>query len=159
MELAILVGIQGSGKSTFYRQRLAATHEHVSKDLMRSARDKNRRQRELIEAALRQGRSVAVDNTNPAPADRQPLVGLGRTFGARVVGYFFDAPIAECLERNAGREGRARVPPVAIYVTARKMVAPSLDEGFDALYRVRLVEGGFEVVPLERAGSQAGPNR
>jgi predicted AAA+ superfamily ATPase len=34
-EVAILVGLRAAGKTTFYRQTLAATHEHVSKDTFR----------------------------------------------------------------------------------------------------------------------------
>lgn len=47
-ELAVLVGLQASGKSTFVASRFAATHTVVSKDLMRSARHKERRQRREI---------------------------------------------------------------------------------------------------------------
>lgn len=43
-ELAVLVGLQASGKSTFVAPRFAATHAIVSKDLMRSARHRERRQ-------------------------------------------------------------------------------------------------------------------
>jgi predicted kinase len=157
MELVVLAGLQASGKSTFYRERLAETHLLVSKDLMRSARDKNRRQAAQLEAALRAGRSVVVDNTNPSPTERAPLVGLGRAFGARLVCYFFVTSVPECLARNERRAGRARVPPVAIHVTARRLVSPSPAEGFDALYRVRLVPGGFEVAPF--AGEQEGLTR
>jgi predicted kinase len=34
LELLIFVGIQAAGKSTCYRTHFAATHVHVSKDLM-----------------------------------------------------------------------------------------------------------------------------
>ena len=43
----------------------------------------------------------------------------------------------ECLARNARREGKARVPDVAIFATAKMLVPPSREEGFDELYRVR----------------------
>ena len=144
-QLVIFVGLQASGKSTFFRERFAATHEHVSKDLLRNNRDRNRRQGQLIEAALRSWRSVVVDNTNPTAEDRRPLVELGRRFGARVVGYYFDSEVSDCLARNARREGRARVPDVAVFATAKRLVPPSRDEGFDELYRVRLEGQGFEV--------------
>ena len=42
-ELIIFVGLDASGKSSFLRKRLAATHEHVSKDLFRNNRNRNRR--------------------------------------------------------------------------------------------------------------------
>ena len=38
MELVILVGLPGSGKTTFYQSRFAETHAHVSKDLLRDRR-------------------------------------------------------------------------------------------------------------------------
>ena len=65
MELVILMGLQASGKSTFFRDYLAATHVLVSKDLMRNNKNKSRRQIQLIENTLQAGHSVAVDNTNP----------------------------------------------------------------------------------------------
>lgn len=145
MELVVFAGLQASGKSAFFRERFAGTHEHVSKDLFPHNRNKNRRQEQLIRTALAAGRSVVVDNTNPTPEDRRPLVELGREHGAKVAGYFFDASVRECLRRNAGREGKARVPDVAIYATAKRLVPPASDEGFDELYRVHLAASGFEV--------------
>jgi predicted kinase len=146
MELALFVGVQGSGKTTFYRQRFAATHDHVSLDLLRNNPHPRRRQAQLIVEALAAGRSVVVDNTNPTPANRAPLIALGRAYGAAIVGYFFVTPIADALARNRQREGRERVPDVAIYATAKKLVSPTLAEGFDRLYTVRIGEdGGFDV--------------
>ncbi len=143
MEVVALVGIPGAGKSSFFRERFAHTHVHVSKDLMRSARNKNARQSALIRGALETGKSVVVDNTNPRREDRAPLIAIAREFGARIVGYFFDAPLEECLRRNAHRHGRARVPSVAIYVAAKRLEPPHYDEGFDRLYRVTLHGGEF----------------
>jgi hypothetical protein len=58
-----------------------------------------------------------------------------------------DTPVKAALARNRGREGRARVPDVAIFVASKRLQAPTRAEGFDALYRVRADEGGFEVAP------------
>ena len=144
VELVVFVGLQASGKSTFFRERFAATHEHVSKDLFRHNSNRNRRQRELIEAALGAGRSVVVDNTNPTAEDRRAPIRLGREFGAKIVGYYFESTPRECFARNARREGKARVPDVAIYATAKRLVPPSREEGFDELLCVRLSGSGFE---------------
>ena len=149
MELVIFIGLQGSGKSSFYRSRFAQTHAHISKDLMSpSNRNKARRQREQLEHALREGRDVVVDNTNPRIRDREPLIALARAHGARVVAYAFRSTVAECRARNRLREGPARVPEVAIFTAARRMEAPALGEGFDALYYVTLESpSGFSVTP------------
>jgi predicted kinase len=130
-ELIIFVGLQAAGKSTYYRTHFAATHVHVSKDLMPNARSRDARQLQLIEATLAAGQSVVVDNTNPTPAAREPLIALGRRFGARVVACWFEAVVKDAVARNRMREGKARVPDVALYVTARKLVPPTPEEGFD----------------------------
>lgn len=146
MELIILIGLQGSGKTTFCQQRFAGTHLLVSKDLLRNNRKPARRQARLIEEALQDGRSQVVDNTNAALEDRAELVRLGHAHGATVIGYYFQAHVKRSLERNALREGRARVPDVAIYATMKKLVRPSFEEGFDELFYVRAVGGmRFEV--------------
>ncbi len=135
-ELIIFTGLQGSGKTTYYRDHFAATHVHVSKDLMKNARDRDTKQRLMIEKALGEGKAVVVDNTNPNPTDRAPLIALGRRCGARVIGYYFDVPVKVAVERNRTREGKGRVPDVAIYVTSKKLVPPKFEEGFDEIHVV-----------------------
>jgi predicted kinase len=145
--VVLLVGLQASGKSTFFRARFAATHEHVSKDLFRNNKNPSRRQTRLIEAALRAGKSVVVDNTNPTVEGRLPLIRLGREHGAKIVGYYFDSHLHRCLERNRQRTGEVRVPDVALYATVKKLQRPSYSEGFDELFCVRISgESAFEVL-------------
>jgi predicted kinase len=157
MELVVLVGLQGSGKTTFFRERFATTHDHVSKDNFRSNPRPARRQRQLIAAALAAGRSVVVDNTNPTAADRLELVALGRAAGAEVVCYFFPPDVDASLRRNARREGKARVPDHAVRITAAQLTPPARAEGFDRVYRVQLVDGrGFEVTETGGEGDAAG---
>ncbi len=145
-ELVIFVGLQGSGKSTFYRAHFAGTHDLVSKDRFPNNRQPARRQRQLITEALAAGRSVVLDNTNPTAAERAELIDLARSLGAIVAGYYFESCIADCLERNRRREGKARVPDAALYATRKRLCCPTPAEGFDRLYYVRLLgEGRFEV--------------
>ena len=149
VECVILVGLPASGKSTFFQQRFAATHVHISKDLWPKSADKPARQARELNAALAAGRSVVVDNTSPALADRAAIVGVAREHGARVIGYYFEATTREAIGRNRGREGKARVPDVAVFTTAKRMVVPSMSEGFDELFRVSIApDGGFVVAPM-----------
>ena len=134
MELIIFIGLQAAGKSTFYRSHFAATHVLVSMDLLRNNKHPRRRQQYLVEEALQAEQSVVVDNTNPTAEDRAPLIELGHTYSIPVIGYYFEATVKEALERNKQREGKARVPPVAIYATAKRLVPPSYAEGFDKLW-------------------------
>ena len=160
MELIIFVGLQASGKSAFFHVRFAATHVHISKDLFRNNKNRNRRQAQLIQEALQEGKSVVVDNTNPTAEDRRPLIELGRRYGAKIVGYYFESEVRQCLERNRQRTGKARVPDVAIYATAKKLVRPSYSEGFDELFYVCITgDSTFEVLPYtDEAGDREKPS-
>jgi predicted kinase len=145
-ECVIFVGLPASGKTTFYQQRFAATHRHISKDNWPNAPNKDTRQARLLHDAFKEGASVVVDNTSPARADRAAVIDIARQHGVRVVGYYFTASTREAVGRNRGREGKQRVPDVAIFATAKRMVPPARDEGFDELYRVAIGEnGGFDV--------------
>ena len=143
-ELAILVGLPGSGKSSFVRARLPG-HVHVSKDLMKSTSRRDARQLEIVVQALAAGRSVVVDNVNARAAERGPLIAAARAQGTRVVGYLFDVEAGECLRRNRAREGKARVPDVAIFVARKRMQPPTMAEGFDDLFKVHASEGEFHL--------------
>ncbi len=146
MDLVVLSGLQGSGKSTFFFSRFAATHAHVSRDLLPNARDPAARQRALVETGAREGRSVVVDNTNARREDRAALVALARALGMRPVLYWFPPDVRASLARNAARDDRGRVPPVAVFATARRLVPPDPSEGFEAAYEVRAEPGGAFVV-------------
>ena len=101
----ILVGLPGSGKTSFFQSRFAATHDHVSKDLLLSARDKGARQIALLEDALRAGRNVMVDNTNPRVVYWAPLEATARRHGAQVLAQVVTGGLPELLK------GPARHPP------------------------------------------------
>jgi predicted kinase len=146
MELIIFIGLQASGKSTFYRSHFADTHDHISKDLLGNNKKPARRQHQLIEDALRAGHSVVVDNTNPTRAERAELIALGKTFGATIIGYFFEVEVKRSLQWNAAREGKARVPDIAIFATRKRLARPDYAEGYDQLFLVRaLVDGQFAI--------------
>lgn len=137
MELIIFIGLQASGKSTFFRQKFAATHEHISKDLM-PRKGKEQRQQQLIETALQSGKSIVVDNTNPSPIDRAGIIQQGKQYQATIIGYYFSSVVDECMQRNLQREGKALVPDVGFYSTVKKLEQPDYTEGFDRLFYVRI---------------------
>src|SRR6266705_575552 len=117
----MIIGLQTSGKSTFARSHFVATHQYVSNDLLGSLDYPARRQRQLIEAALQRGLSVVVDNTNSTIKVRRELINLGHLYKASIIGYYFAIQVKQCLERNRIREGRAKVPDVAIFATLKRL--------------------------------------
>jgi predicted kinase len=136
MEIIILMGLQASGKSTFYRTHFAVTHEHVSKDLL--LKSKVQIQAEYIERDFQEQRSVVVDNTNATIQDRLSLIDLGRRYEVTIIGYYFQPDISSSRKHNKLRTGKAQVPEKAIFITAHKFTPPSYDEGFDRLYYIRI---------------------
>lgn len=137
LQLVVFVGIQGSGKSEFYKDRFIKSHYLVSKDLMGRRKKKEVRQQRWVREALAGGRSVVVDNTNPDVESRQDLIKLAREYGACTLAYVFMTPVEQCLRRNEAREPPWRVPLVGVYATLKRLKAPSYQEGFDEIYEVR----------------------
>jgi hypothetical protein len=105
-----MVGLQGSGKSTWVSRHLSGTHAVVSKDHWPRARRREARQRRIVAELLASGARVVVDNTNPAPEDRAALIAAAREAGVPVRAVWMDTPAEVCLARNDARQDRARVP-------------------------------------------------
>ena len=136
-ELVVMVGLQGSGKSTWVMGNLAGTHAVVSKDHWPRARAREARQRRVVAELLAEGRRVVVDNTNPSPAERVPLVAAARTAGVPVRAVWVDTPWQTCLQRNAARDERTRVPLPGFHATRTRLIPPAAEEGFDRIDVVR----------------------
>ncbi len=91
MEAIIFTGIQGSGKSTFCRERFFHTHVRLSMDMLRT----RHREAILLRACLDGKQPFVVDNTNPTAAERARYVTPARAAGFRVVGYYFASKVAD----------------------------------------------------------------
>jgi predicted kinase len=145
MEAIVLCGVQGSGKTTLYRDCFLETHVRISMDLLRT----RHREAELLDLCLRTRQPFVVDNTNPAPADRRRYVEPARSAGFRVIGYLVEVDPAEALGRNAEREPRRRVPVAGVAGTARRLLRPTPEEGFDELWHATGAPGGgWRIEPL-----------
>src|SRR5436309_15387453 len=104
MEAVIFVGVQGSGKSTFYREHFFDTHVRINLDMLRT----RHREQVLLAACLASKQPLVVDNTNPLPADRARYIGLAREAGFRGVAYFFETPLKDAIRRNNQRTGEGK---------------------------------------------------
>ena len=62
-----------------------------------------------------------------------------------MIAYYFEMPVRAAVARNAKREGRARVPNVAIFSTQKKLVPPAAEEGFDEIHIIRIESGSMRI--------------
>ena len=132
-EMIIFIGIQASGKTTFYHEQLAQ-YAHISLDVLHT----RNKERTALEECFASGKSMVIDNTNPTAADRARYISKAKENGYHITGYFFQSRISECVERNEKREGKAKVPRTAIAATSNKLEMPGYAEGFDKLYFIHM---------------------
>ncbi|MCQ2191555.1 MAG: AAA family ATPase [Paludibacteraceae bacterium] len=134
----IFVGIQASGKTTFYNSFLSGIC-HINLDTLRS----RGKEKQLLDECVANFDSFVVDNTNFSKSDRERYIPLAKVHGYRIIGIFFQSRLSDCIQRNEGRD--RKVPKCAIISTQKQLEFPSQDEGFDEIFFVRISETGFEI--------------
>jgi predicted kinase len=132
MEAILFIGVQGSGKTTFYLQNFSATHTRISRDILKT----RHRQELLITECLAAKQPFVVDNTNFLRVQRAEIIRRAKAAGFRVIGYYFRCELRDALQRNSQRQGQV-IPRVGVVVTYKRLEPPTWAEGFDDL---RVVE-------------------
>lgn len=146
--LYLMCGTPGSGKSTFLKEHIKENNSViVSRDAIRFSIVKPDEEYfshedevtktlwKQINEALAAGKDVFVDQTSLTPRSRKWL--LQHVEGYRYANLvWIDETLETCLERNEMRRGtRAYVPENAIRRMYNQFIEPSLDEGFDYIFR------------------------
>lgn len=144
--LVVLIGISGSGKSTFARERFAAT-EIISSDHCRALvcddeNDQSVNQEafailHLIAASrLAHRKLTVIDATNVKPEARAQLLKMARKFRVRPIAIVFSFDVEICLQHNANRVHR--VVPRDVILQQHYELQQSLrtldEEGFHAIH-------------------------
>jgi predicted kinase len=142
MQAVIFIGVQATGKSTFFKERFVDTHIRINLDMLKT----RRREETLVNACLQARQSFVVDNTNPTVVDRQRYIIPAKAANFEVLGYYFSSNLSALLQRNQQRQGKERIPEMGIRAAYNKLQIPRLDEGFDKLYYVKIGPQGSFVV-------------
>lgn len=157
--LILLVGIPGSGKSTYARNYILDYPKqviHLSSDSIRAelygdesiqgnpAEVFSLMQKRAIEA-LNNGNDVIYDATNITRKDRAGIIGICPKF-AKIEAHIIWAPIEECVKRDASRD--RTVGKEVIDRMLKRFQAVYYDEGIDEIKIVRpddFSSGKYEV--------------
>ncbi len=158
MEMVVMVGIAGSGKTTHARRKFPR-YVRISMDKYRKDKlwlDKRHKlmyrfHRELpigstrvtsgnkkaecvlADDALGNGRSVVVDDTNLTRAIRRPYIALARKHDTHVRAVFFGS-FERARVQNAGRaKDEDMVDANVLDRQIAQLERPSKDEGFDSV--------------------------
>jgi len=142
MQAVIFIGVQATGKTTFYKESFINTHVRISLDLLKT----RHREKVFLDACFQAKQSFVIDNTNPTIDDRKRYILPAKEAKFEVVGYYFESKMAALLQRNQVRPGKERIPDVGIRSTYYKLKIPTLGEGFDKLYYVKIDPQGLFVV-------------
>jgi protein phosphatase len=154
LSLVVLVGVSGSGKSTFAARHFLPT-EVISSDFCRGLVSDDENDQSATGDAfdvlhfiagkrLAAGRLTVADATSVQPAARQPLIELARHHHVLAVAIVLDVPEAICAARNAARPDRAFGDHVLRQQRAqlRRGLRGLRREGF---HRVYVLDGEAEV--------------
>ncbi len=152
--LAVMVGVSGSGKSTYgngLKTSLKLSNgldtKMVSTDDIRGElcngdmtdQSKNGEvfstARNRVSNGLKQGNNVIIDATSLTRKDRKLWIDIGKMNGAEVRAYFIETPVALAKKRNAGRS--RVVPDFVIDKQLAKLAIPHETEGFDSVTTIR----------------------
>lgn len=128
MEIIVLVGIPGCGKSTFALNRFPK-HKRISLDIVHSRTKED----EELAKCIAADQDIVIDNTNTTIRSRAKYIELAKAYGAKIRAVYFNCPVDLALQRNALRSGKEKVPVAAVRFYNKILRPPTAEEGFDSV--------------------------
>jgi len=144
----IFVGLQASGKTSFYKKYLSDRYLSLSLDMLKT----RHREDILLIACLSSKTNFVIDNTNPTIKDRKRYINIVKNhrFKYYIECYYFNCSLEECIERNSSRTKIPKVPEIALKYVNKNLQIPTYDEGFDTIFDIHIKNNDFTSKERER---------
>ncbi|MDR1529321.1 MAG: polynucleotide kinase-phosphatase [Burkholderiales bacterium] len=152
LSLVVLIGISGSGKSSFAQKHFKRT-EILSSDECRALVSDNENDQSATDDAfdvlyyiagkrLKSGLLTVVDATNVQKEARKGLINLAKSYHCLSVAIVLDLPRKVCEERNQGRPDRNFGSHVIRqqHQELKKSIRHLKNEGFKHIYALKSAE-------------------
>ncbi|KAH7429064.1 hypothetical protein KP509_09G029000 [Ceratopteris richardii] len=141
--LLLLVGLPGSGKSTFCNKLMQSSPQkwkRICQDIISNGKRGTKDQcLKEAEKALCQGFNVMIDRCNLTIKQRQEFLQLATRISAQVHALILDIPVKICIQRamqRIGHEGglEGKHAPAAVQRMAQTLERPAEVEGFTSIF-------------------------
>ena len=162
LSLVVLIGVSGSGKSSFAKKHFKRT-EILSSDECRALVSDDENSQSATNDAfdvlyyiagkrLKSGLLTVVDATNVQKESRKGFIELGRTYHCLPVAIVLDLPEKVCEERNQSRPDRNFGGHVIRQQNQqlKKSIRGLKDEGFRQIYILKSLEEVDAVLEIKR---------
>lgn len=128
--MVILVGMPGSGKSTYAERELVPLgFEHISRDALGG----KARLLKVVGQAVKDGRSLAIDATHSKQEDRQVYYDIARSSGYMVTVLYF---VRDGRGWNDLRDKKNRVPTMGYHIYFKNLVPPTAENTPGEVYLI-----------------------
>lgn len=155
-EIVLVIGIQGSGKSTHVEPFVQRGYIRLNRDQMGASTSMAAVLAHLMSAMLVQKKSVVLDNTFCTAIDRYPFIDAAHKCGYKARALVMDTSfedaqynVCQRMIRNGGKllgpedykttKAEWAIPPAAMFAYRKKYEAPRTTEGFDSIEPVHFV--------------------
>jgi predicted kinase len=150
MDIILIAGLPGSGKSYFAREHFArANRSRINRKEIRKFlyemshfgeswkeayfEEKNEYlvkhvERKILEQLLTNREKVLIDNISVTVSSRRQYIDIAAAYKRSIAIVFINTPVQECMKRNADRSDA--LPPMIISNLYSSLVLPDKKEGF-----------------------------